>query len=73
MMSEKTARIQKEYRKYRELTSFSIFDIEKELIRLANEGKIWMIKGMKDLTESETILINHYLNEKRELQIYDSI
>lgn len=73
MMNEKIAKIQKEYRNYRELISFSIFDIEKELIRLANEGKIWMIKGMKDLTESETILINHYLNEKRELQIYDSI
>lgn len=72
-MNETIARIQMEYRDYRELTSFSIFDIEKELIRLANEGKIWMIKGMKDLTESETILINHYLNEKRELQIYDSI
>lgn len=72
-MNEKIAKIQKEYRNYRELISFSIFDIEKELIRLANEGKIWMIKGMKDLTESETILINHYLNEKRELQIYDSI
>ncbi|WP_047979725.1 hypothetical protein [Ornithinibacillus contaminans] len=70
-MNETIARTQMEYREFRELTCFSIFDIEKMLIHLADEGKIWMIHGMKDLTESEAILISHYLNEKRELQVYD--
>lgn len=73
IMNLAVAKAQMEYRNLRELTFFNIFDIENTLIHLANEGKIWMIQGMKDLAESESILINHYLNEKRELQIYDFV
>lgn len=71
-MNETVARVQEEYRNFRELTSFNIFDLESKLLQLADEGKIWMIKEMKpDLTEAEEILINHYLSEKWELQNYD--
>lgn len=70
-MNETVLRTQMEYQNFRELVSFSIFDIESRLVQLAEEGKICMIKEMNNLTESETILVNHYLNEKRELQIYD--
>ena len=72
-MNENVSRTQMEYRNIRELVSFSIFDIESRLVQLAGEGRIWRIKEMNDITESETIIINHYLNEKRELQIYDLV
>lgn len=65
--------VQFKYKHAREAANYSIFDIECLLEQLAAEGVIWMIKPMKDLTEAETILINHYLNEKRELQIYDLV
>ncbi|MGG3691786.1 hypothetical protein [Heyndrickxia ginsengihumi] len=65
--------IQYEYRKFRESVSYCIIDIEAKLVQLAGEGNIWMIQGMNDLTDSETILISHYLSEKRELQNYDLV
>ncbi|MBL5768652.1 hypothetical protein B5V88_10470 [Heyndrickxia sporothermodurans] len=64
-------KVQSKYKHAREDANYSIFDIECLLVKLAEEGVIWMIQGMKSLTEAETILINYYLNEKRELQIYD--
>ena len=72
-MNEAAVRIRGEYQNFREATAFSIFDIESRLEQLADEGKIWLLHGMKDLTEAESILINHYLNEKREFQIYDLV
>ncbi|MBS4220064.1 hypothetical protein KHA96_17265 [Bacillus sp. FJAT-49711] len=71
-MNEAVARTQMEYREFRELVSFSIFDIQSKLVQLADEGKAWMIQEMENLSEAETILMNHYLNEKREQQNYDS-
>lgn len=70
-MNEIVERTQNEYRSYRESVLFCIYDIESKLVQLAKEGTIWMIQGMKDLADSESILINHYLYENRELQIYD--
>jgi len=64
--------VQSKYKHAREDANYSIFDIECLLEQLAAEGVIWMIQGI-DLTKAETILINHYLNEKRELQIYDLV
>lgn len=64
--------VQSKYKHAREDANYSIFDIECLLEHLAAEGVVWMIQGI-DLTKSETILINHYLNEKRELQIYDLV
>ncbi|AIF45133.1 hypothetical protein [Virgibacillus sp. SK37] len=72
-MNETVEKTQDEYRDFRESISYCIFDIESKLVQLAEEGRIWMIQGMKDLTESELILINHYLSDKRELQIYDFV
>lgn len=65
--------VQSTYKVTREKVNYSIIDIEYMLKELADTGTIWMIQGMKDLAESESILINHYLNEKRELQIYDFV
>lgn len=72
-MNETVARVQEEYREFRELSSYNIFDLESKLVQLAESGAIWMVQGIKDLTEAEAILIDHYLSEKRELQIYDFV
>lgn len=72
-MREIVERTQNEYRSFRESVGFCIFDIQSKFVQLAEEGKIWMIQEMKDLAESEAVLINHYLNETRELQNYDLV
>ncbi|AXI08224.1 hypothetical protein CV093_04440 [Oceanobacillus sp. 143] len=65
--------VQNKYQSVRAEANYGIFDIEHILGEFASSGVIWMIQGMQDLTESEGILINHYLNDKRELQTYDQI
>lgn len=72
-MNEIVAGTQMEYREFRELTCFSLFDIETRLIQLAEEGRVWMIQEMKDLTIIEKALITRLLSAKRELQIYDLV
>lgn len=70
-MNPMVQEVQSTYRKARANTNYSIFDIESCLQQLAAKGVIWMVQKMKDLTEAESILINHYLSENREHQIYD--
>jgi len=65
--------VQSKFKLATEDANYSIFDIECLLKQLAAEGVIWMIKPMKNLTEAETILVDYYLNEKREIQIYDFV
>lgn len=72
-MNDTVARTQMEYRKYRELVYFNLFDVEERLIQLAEEGKVWMVQEMKDLTMIEKVLITYLLCEKRELQVYDYV
>jgi hypothetical protein len=62
--------IQSTYRHAREEANYSILDIECLLKELADQGAIWMNQDIKDLTESESVLINHYLSLKREPQNY---
>ncbi|WP_430789102.1 hypothetical protein VBD025_02785 [Virgibacillus flavescens] len=72
-MNSMVQRTQLKYRNEREGVNYSIIDIEFSLKTLAREGLIWTLQGMKDLTESEEVLILHYLNEFREEQIYDNV
>jgi len=66
-------RTRTKYRGVRERTSYSIFDIEFHLKILAGDGLIWCLQDMPDLSKGEEILINFYLNEYRESQVYDDI
>jgi hypothetical protein len=61
------------YRNARERACYNIMDIEYHLKTLALEGLIWTLQNMSDMTCAEEILINHYLNEYREKQVYDDI
>jgi hypothetical protein len=70
-MNPKIEEVQLAYRSSRSAANYSIFDLENILKELADAGVIWMLQGMKDLTDAESILIKHYLYEKRELQNYD--
>jgi hypothetical protein len=72
-MNPKVEKVQHMYRSSRKEANYSIFDIETMLKKLADSGVIWMLKDMEDLTSAESILINYYLHEKRELQTYDSV
>jgi hypothetical protein len=65
--------IQEEYRKAR-ANSYAIFDIEGNLKSLAERGLIYcLLHGMKDLTESEEVLISHYWLKYRDIQNYDDL
>lgn len=64
---------QQEYREKRELSNYSIFDIETCLEEFAKRGIIWILKDLSDLSNAEKILIEHYLNEYRTNQVYDCI
>ncbi|WP_337017089.1 hypothetical protein [Oceanobacillus massiliensis] len=63
---------QTKYRLTRERACYSIFDIESLLKTLACEGLLWCLQDMFDLTEAEKTLIEHYLLEHREIQVYDN-
>jgi hypothetical protein len=65
-------RTRTKYRNAREGVCYCIFDIESLLKTLACEGLIWCLQDMFDLTEAEKILIEHYLLEYREVQVYDN-
>lgn len=64
-------RTRMKYRDARERACYNIFDIEFLLKTLAWEGLIWCLQGIPDMTKAEEILINFYLNEFRENQVYD--
>lgn len=66
-------KIQQEYRKKRELVSYSIFDIGTHLKDLAENGTIWVLNEMKDISDLEKIAIEFYLNQYRVNQIYDNL
>lgn len=66
-------RTRMKYRNARERACYSIFDIEHLLKTLGWEGLIWTLKNMPDMTRAEEILIDHYLNEFRENQVYDFV
>lgn len=72
-MNKIVVRIQQEYREIRDISNYSIFDIESSLKNLAEKGFIWVLKDLKDTSESERILIEHYLNKFRTNQIYDNL
>ncbi|RTR26281.1 four helix bundle protein [Robertmurraya yapensis] len=72
-MNEKVRQIQQEYQKVRELSNYSIFDIESSLKDLAEKGFVWILKDLKEICEAEEILIEHYLNKFRSYQIYDNL
>lgn len=63
----------KKYRFQRELANYSIIDIQNLLRTLSEEGLIWCLKNMPDLTDGEEILINHFLNLHQNLQVYDNL
>jgi four helix bundle protein len=73
MLNEVITHIQQKYRENRELNVYSIFDIEFSLKELAGRGLIWVLKDLKDISDAEKILINHYLIEYRANQIYDNL
>lgn len=64
-------RTRMKYRSIRERACYSIFDIEFALKTIAWEGLIWCLQEMPDTTKAEEVLINYYLYEFRENQIYD--
>ncbi len=72
-MNEKVRQIQQEYQKVRELSNYSILDIESSLKDLAEKGFVWILKDLKEICEAEEILIEHYLNKFRSYQIYDNL
>jgi len=61
------------YRNARKKANYSIFDIESLLEELAKRGFIWPLQGMQDLTNAEEILIQYFLKEYREKQVYDNL
>ncbi|MGX9931506.1 four helix bundle protein [Virgibacillus salarius] len=72
-MNKKVEEIQNWYRNERELSNYSIMDIGEKLKNLAEKGLIWVLKDLKDTTESERIVINYYLDKYRAVQIYDNL
>lgn len=64
-------RTRMKYRSIRERACYSIFDIEYTLRILAEEGTLWTLKEMPDMTNSEGVLIDYYLDLHREKQVYD--
>ncbi|MCF2649680.1 four helix bundle protein [Niallia circulans] len=72
-MNQVVKEIQDSYRLLREESNFSILDIGEKLKELANEGLIWTIKEMKDISEHELVLTKHYLKHNFEKQIYDNL
>ena len=72
-MNEVVKIVQNDYRKFREQTNFSIIDIGKKLNYLAEKGVVWVLKGMKDLSQPEEFLIESYLSIYRANQIYDHL
>lgn len=72
-MNPMVIEVQSTYRQAREEANYSIIDIECMLKEFADKGILWMLPGMKDLTDAESILIKHYLYEKREFQFYDLV
>ena len=72
-MNEIAERTQESYRKERERVSYSVLDIEVYLKNLAEDGLIWVLKEMRDISEIEKITIEYYLNKYRANQIYDNL
>lgn len=68
---ELAKQIQQEYRDDREQSNYSIIDIERQLRENAENGVIWVLKGMGDVCDAEKVLIDHYLSKYRTIQIYD--
>jgi len=66
-------RTRMKYRNARERACYGVFDIEELMKTLAWEGLIWCLQDMPDMTRAEEILINNYLHEFRENQVYDNI
>ncbi|MGG1689421.1 four helix bundle protein [Heyndrickxia ginsengihumi] len=64
---------QESYRRKREQVSFNIIDVGAYLNELAEKGLVWVLKGMKDLSEPEEYLIENYLSIYRANQIYDNL
>lgn len=48
-------------------------DIGEKLKYLAEKGLIWVLKDLKDITDFEVIVIDSYMIEYRENQIYDNL
>lgn len=71
-MNEQVNAIQSAYRSAREEYGYGIIDIERIMCDLAIKGMIWPLKGMKDLTESESILIDYHICKHFEKQVYDN-
>lgn len=72
-MNKIVEQIQQDYRKKRELSNHSIYDIEGSLKELAEKGIIWVLKDLGDICEAEEILIEKYLHVYRTNQIYDNL
>ncbi|MCM3570506.1 hypothetical protein [Neobacillus mesonae] len=72
-MNQVVKEIQDSYRLFREESNFSIMDIGEKLKELADQGLIWTIKEMRDISEHELILTKHYLKSHFENQIYDNL
>lgn len=72
-MNEVAYREQNNYRQKREEICYSIMDIEEYYKAIAKRGLIWILKDMQDLCEAERILIDYYLVQERENQIYDDL
>ncbi|MGN8843004.1 four helix bundle protein [Niallia sp. HCP3S3_B10] len=72
-MNEQVKRIQQEYKRKRELSNYSILDIEVRLKELAEKGVIWVLKDVGGICEAEEILIEKYLHNYRANQIYDNL
>ncbi|MBT2217999.1 four helix bundle protein [Virgibacillus dakarensis] len=72
-MNKTVEQIQNWYRNERELCNYSIMDIGEKLKNLAEEGLIWVLKGLKDITEYEEIVIDYYLHKYKAVQIYDNL
>ncbi|WP_151681673.1 hypothetical protein, partial [Weizmannia acidilactici] len=72
-MNKVVEQIQDSYRKERERVLYSIFDIETYLKNLGENGVIWVLKDMKDITTLEKVGIEYFLNQYRANQIYDNL
>src|SRR5699024_5248057 len=72
-MNEIVAQIQGWYRNERELSNYSIMDVDDKLKYLAEKGLIWILKGMEGISNLEKVGIESYLNQYRTNQIYDNL
>lgn len=70
-MSLVVERTRNKYRNERERGSYDIFSMEYSLRMYAWEGLIWCLKDMPDLTIAEQLLINYFLKEYEDNQVYD--